>query len=62
AAVTAWLEATGRTMKQVAQPARVALTGRTKSAGLFEVMQVLGREVSLARLEEGAKVAELAAS
>ncbi len=58
ATVSAWLESTGRTMKQVAQPARVAMTGRTKSAGLFEVMQVLGREVTLARLEAGAKLAE----
>jgi glutamyl-tRNA synthetase len=57
-AVSAWLEATGRTMKQVAQPARVALTGRTRSAGLFEVMQVLGRETTLARLEAGAQLAE----
>lgn len=60
AAVGAWLESTGRKMKQVAQPARVAMTGRTKSAGLFEVMQVLGREITLARLEAGAKLAEQA--
>src|SRR5690606_20113874 len=37
-ALKVWLEATGRAMKQVAQPVRVALTGRTASPGLFEVM------------------------
>lgn len=35
---------------QVAQPLRAALTGSTMSPGLFEVMAVLGREESLARL------------
>jgi glutamyl-tRNA synthetase len=50
AAVKAWLAETGKTMKDVAQPARVALTGRTQSPGLFEVMVVLGRERTLARL------------
>jgi glutamyl-tRNA synthetase len=45
------MEAGGLTMKQIAQPARVALTGRTKSPGLFEVMELLGKEASLARLE-----------
>jgi glutamyl-tRNA synthetase len=34
----------------VAQPLRVALTGRPTSPGIFEVLQVLGREESLARL------------
>ena len=45
------MEASGLKMKQLAQPARVALTGRTKSPGLFEVMEALGREATLARLE-----------
>jgi glutamyl-tRNA synthetase len=42
-------------MKVVAQPLRVALTGRTMSPGLFEVMQVLGKERSLARILSAAK-------
>jgi glutamyl-tRNA synthetase len=37
---------------QLAQPMRAALTGRTKSQGLFEIMVVLGREESLARLRD----------
>lgn len=53
AAMDAALEKSGKTMKAVAQPARVALTGRTRSPGLFEVMEVLGREATLARLERG---------
>jgi glutamyl-tRNA synthetase len=36
---------------QVAQPVRVALTGGTVSPGIFEVMAVLGRGRSLARLD-----------
>ena len=38
----------------VAQPLRVALTGRPTSPGIFEVLQVLGREESLARLDDQA--------
>jgi glutamyl-tRNA synthetase len=35
---------------KVAQPLRVALTGRTVSPGVFEMMEILGRDESLARL------------
>jgi glutamyl-tRNA synthetase len=38
----------------VAQPLRVALTGRPTSPGIFDVLQVLGREESLARLSDHA--------
>jgi glutamyl-tRNA synthetase len=41
----------------VAQPLRAALTGSLASPGLFEVMEVLGREESLARLEDAIAVA-----
>jgi glutamyl-tRNA synthetase len=40
-------------MGQLAQPVRVALTGRTASPGLFEVMEVLGRDRTLLRLRRG---------
>jgi len=50
AAVRQWSEARGLAVKDVAQPARVALTGRSASPPLFEVMAVLGKERSLARL------------
>ncbi|HEY8565250.1 MAG TPA: glutamate--tRNA ligase [Beijerinckiaceae bacterium] len=42
----------GVKLGQVAQPLRAALTGRTTSPGLFDVMNVLGREESLARLKD----------
>ncbi len=38
----------------VAQPLRAALTGRTTSPGIFEVLEVLGKEESLARLRDQA--------
>jgi glutamyl-tRNA synthetase len=38
----------------VAQPLRVALTGRPTSPGIFDVLQVLGRDESLARLGDHA--------
>lgn len=37
---------------KVAQPLRAALTGTTVSPGIFEVMAVLGREETLARLKD----------
>ena len=37
-----------------AQPLRAALTGRTTSPGIFDVLAVLGREESLARLRDQA--------
>jgi len=56
-AFRAFLEAEALTMKEVAQAARVALSGRTKTPGLYEVMSVLGRERTLRRLREGAALA-----
>jgi glutamyl-tRNA synthetase len=38
----------------VAQPLRVALTGRTTSPGIFDVLAVLGRDQCLARLGDAA--------
>ncbi|MDB4444447.1 glutamate--tRNA ligase [bacterium] len=37
---------------KIAQPLRVALTGKTASPGLFEVMSVLGKEKGLARMRK----------
>jgi glutamyl-tRNA synthetase len=47
------LEEEGLKMGQLAQPVRVALTGRTASPGLFDVMELLGRERTLYRLQKG---------
>lgn len=46
----AFLEANQIKLKKVAQPLRVALTGKTASPGIFEVMEVLGKESVLERL------------
>ncbi|MBN1656715.1 MAG: glutamate--tRNA ligase [Deltaproteobacteria bacterium] len=56
-AVTRWLEEERLQLKEIAQPARVALTGKRASPGLFEVMQVLGQEVSVKRLRQAAALA-----
>jgi glutamyl-tRNA synthetase len=57
AAVEAWLARAGLPIKDVAQPARVALTGRTASPGLFDVIAALGRDRAAARLRAGAAAA-----
>ena len=51
-AVRAFAEANGLKLGKVAQPMRAALTGRTTSPGVFDVLAVLGREESLARLRD----------
>jgi glutamyl-tRNA synthetase len=43
----------GLTMGQLAQPVRVALTGRTASPGIFEVIDLLGQDRTVARLRQG---------
>jgi glutamyl-tRNA synthetase len=37
---------------EVAQPLRAALTGRSTSPGIFDVLEVLGRDESLARMQD----------
>lgn len=58
AEVLAFLAREGLQMKDIAQPARVALSGRTVSPGLYEVMSVLGKEESLARIRAGIAIAQ----
>jgi len=55
-AFSGWLTAKNLAMKDIAQPARVALTGRTVSPGLYEVLAVLGKDESLARLDRGLRL------
>jgi glutamyl-tRNA synthetase len=42
---------------KVAQPVRVALTGGTASPGIYDVVQILGREETLRRLDDAIRVA-----
>ncbi|MHC1700622.1 MAG: glutamate--tRNA ligase [Humidesulfovibrio sp.] len=51
AATQAFLDGRNLKFKAVAQPLRVALTGKTASPGLFETMGVLGKSESLARIK-----------
>ncbi len=60
AAVRRFAEADGSKLGEVAQPLRAALTGATVSPGIFEVMEVLGRGETLARLADAAEPAALA--
>ena len=45
-------ERAGVKLGQVAQPLRAALTGRTTSPGIFDVLVLLGRDESLARMAD----------
>jgi glutamyl-tRNA synthetase len=54
AAVRAFAESKGIKLGAVAQPVRAAVTGRTTSPGIFEVLAVLGKHESLARLRDQA--------
>ncbi|HEX5183075.1 MAG TPA: glutamate--tRNA ligase [Allosphingosinicella sp.] len=52
AAVRGVAESAGVKLGQVAQPLRAALTGRAASPGIFDVLVLLGREESLARIAD----------
>ncbi|MGE0022858.1 MAG: glutamate--tRNA ligase [Hyphomicrobium sp.] len=55
AVVRAYAEETGAKLGKVAQPLRAALTGRSVSPPVFDVMAALGREEALARLSDQAR-------
>ncbi|MEE4450060.1 glutamate--tRNA ligase [Novosphingobium resinovorum] len=52
----AMAEDLGLGLGKLAQPLRAALTGQTTSPGIFDVLVLLGREESLARIGEQAQV------
>jgi glutamyl-tRNA synthetase len=54
AAIKAHAETAGLKLGKVAQPMRAALTGKATSPGIFDVLTVLGREESLARIRDAA--------
>jgi glutamyl-tRNA synthetase len=53
-AVRALAEAEGLKLGKLAQPLRAALTGRTTSPGIYDVLAILGRDESLARIADQA--------
>ncbi len=46
------METTGLKFGKIAQPVRVALSGRAESPGIFETMETLGKKTVLERLEK----------
>jgi glutamyl-tRNA synthetase len=58
-AVRAYADQVGVKLGQVAQPLRAALTGKSTSPGLFDVMAVLGRAESLERLHDQVRQAAI---
>src|ERR1700678_2944020 len=54
AVVRAYADEEGAKLGVVAQPLRAALTGRSTSPGIFDVLTVLGREESLGRIADQA--------
>ncbi|MCS0497111.1 glutamate--tRNA ligase [Ancylobacter sp. MQZ15Z-1] len=60
AAVRHVAEAKGVKLGAIAQPLRAAMTGRTTSPGIFDVLEVLGKDESLARIADQTKAADAA--
>ena len=61
AVTTAFSEAREIKFGKLAGPLRVALAGRAVTPSVFDMMLVLGREESIARLEEAAEFEAAAA-
>jgi glutamyl-tRNA synthetase len=52
AAVRELADASGVKLGSLAQPLRAALTGRATSPGIFEVLELLGKDESVARIRD----------
>jgi len=52
------MDETGLKLGKIAQPVRVALTGRTASPGIFEIVSILGKERVLPRLQKAIRFVE----
>jgi glutamyl-tRNA synthetase len=46
------MDETGLKLGKIAQPVRVALTGKTASPGIFEIVTILGPDRVIPRLEK----------
>ena len=53
---TTWPSRAALGLGKVAQPVRVALTGGTASPGIYDVVQILGREETLKRLDDAIRL------
>ncbi|MFQ5780129.1 MAG: glutamate--tRNA ligase, partial [Nitrospiria bacterium] len=45
-------ESMGKKLAKIAQPVRAAVTGKTVSPGIFDVLEILGKEKTLERLDK----------
>lgn len=54
AAVRTFVEESGLKLGKVAQPLRAAVTGRSVSPSIFEVMEILGKDEALGRIQDQA--------
>lgn len=54
--LTRFAEAQGHGLGTYAQPLRAALTGQARSPGIFDVLELLGRDESLARIDDLTRV------
>ena len=52
AAFKSVMELTGLKLGKIAQPVRVALTGKTASPGIFEIVEILGKNRVMSRLRD----------
>jgi glutamyl-tRNA synthetase len=52
------MEKTGLKLGKIAQPVRVALTGRTASPGIFEIIDIIGKDKVISRLREAVRYIE----
>jgi glutamyl-tRNA synthetase len=52
------MDQTGLKLGKIAQPVRVALTGKTASPGIFEVTAILGKDKVISRLNKAIRFIE----
>jgi len=55
-AFKAVMEKTGLKLGKIAQPVRLALTGRTASPGIFEIIEIIGKDKVLSRIKDAIKL------
>jgi glutamyl-tRNA synthetase len=56
------MEKTGLKLGKIAQPVRVALTGRTASPGIFEIIEIIGKKRVINRLKKALSFIEKSAT
>ena len=53
-----WVEREGLKLGQIIHPVRVAVTGKPAGVGMFEALQLLGRESVLRRIDRALELCE----